>query len=96
MTKLATSLLELRIHFCPNSPASQGLKTFVLNKYKTLKANQPTLPILIRESDNAAPKIFARFHKGIEKSANVEGLQETEISQVFDKLVTPEHKKALN
>ncbi|KAI9472768.1 hypothetical protein BX667DRAFT_516794 [Coemansia mojavensis] len=55
------SLKELRIHFSQNSPASRGLRDFIVKAYPEMKKNNPGFPILIREAGGVESRIIARF-----------------------------------
>ncbi|KAJ1974934.1 hypothetical protein H4R34_004526, partial [Dimargaris verticillata] len=55
------SLKELRFHLCQSSPASQGLRDFIVKSYPTLKKANPGLPVLIREAQGVEAKIYARY-----------------------------------
>ncbi|PVU99205.1 hypothetical protein BB559_000916 [Furculomyces boomerangus] len=87
MNSVARTLREIRIHFSPSSPASQGLKSFVLNKYASIKSSNPSIPILIREADNVESRIIARFDKGIEKKIVVNNMAEEDVTKMFKVLV---------
>ncbi|PVU87602.1 hypothetical protein BB560_005846 [Smittium megazygosporum] len=93
--KLPVSLKEIRLFMCPKSPASAGLRASVLKNYPRLRANNPKVPILIREVENVTPKMFARFDRGVEKSVSVADLQEKEVDNLFHKLISEENVKAL-
>ncbi|KAJ2849006.1 hypothetical protein IWW36_002940 [Coemansia brasiliensis] len=55
------SLKELRIHFSQNSPASRGLRDFIIKAYPEMKKSNPGFPILIREASGVESRIIARF-----------------------------------
>ncbi|KPM06340.1 hypothetical protein NH340_JMT07238 [Sarcoptes scabiei] len=57
----AKKLRELRIHLCPNSNESQGVRNFINSHYVALKKQIPDTPILIREARGIQPKVWARF-----------------------------------
>lgn len=62
----SASLRELRVHLCQKSQASQGVRDFVSKHYAGLKADNPRLPILIRECSGITPKVWARYNFGQE------------------------------
>jgi len=68
---LNPSLRELRLHFCQTSGPSAGARAFVQSVYPDVKANNPDLPILIREARSVIPRAFARFEKGVEKQVSL-------------------------
>lgn len=55
------ALRELRIHLCPTSAASAGVRNFIENDYVPLKKVNRHFPILIRECSGIQPKVYARF-----------------------------------
>lgn len=55
------TLRELRIHLCPTSAASAGVRNFIENGYVPLKKANRQFPILVRECSGIQPKIYARF-----------------------------------
>jgi NADH dehydrogenase (ubiquinone) 1 alpha subcomplex subunit 2 len=82
----AVVLRELRVHFSRQDPAAQGLTAFLNKQYQLLKNKHPTLPILVREANNAAPKIVARFDLGVEKALDVAGMDEDQVKRAVDQL----------
>lgn len=54
---LSRHLPVLRFFACPKSPSSNGVIAWYKNNYETLKALNPTLPLLLRTTDNAMPAI---------------------------------------
>lgn len=54
---LSRSLPVLRFFACPKSPSSSGVISWYKNNYDTLKALNPTLPLLLRTTENAMPAI---------------------------------------
>lgn len=44
-----------------------------MRAYPTMKKNNPTTPILIREAAGTIPKVYARYDLGVEKSQSLEG-----------------------
>lgn len=66
MSKAAARVIlnEIRIHLCPSSIESQGVRQFVTNGgYKKLKISNPSLPIMVRENEGVSAKVFARYGK---------------------------------
>ncbi|KAJ1727603.1 hypothetical protein LPJ61_004485 [Coemansia biformis] len=80
-------LKELRIHFSQNSPASQGLRDFIVKSYPDLKKANPGLPILIREASGIESRIIARFDRGRERKVVVDSLSAGDVEQKFKTLV---------
>ncbi|KAJ2030867.1 hypothetical protein GGI08_009452, partial [Coemansia sp. S2] len=68
------SLKELRVHMSQNSPASRGLRDFIVKSYPGLKDANPGLPILIREASGVESRIIARFELGQERKIVVDNL----------------------
>uniref|UniRef100_V5GXF5 Putative nadhubiquinone oxidoreductase ndufa2/b8 subunit n=1 Tax=Ixodes ricinus TaxID=34613 RepID=V5GXF5_IXORI len=44
--KFGAHLKELRLHLCQKSSESAGVREFVTKHYPSLKASNPTLPVL--------------------------------------------------
>ncbi|KAJ1517457.1 hypothetical protein HMI55_007035 [Coelomomyces lativittatus] len=57
----SNAIKELRIHLCQTSPASVGLRAFILEQYQSLKKDHPNLPMLIRECQGTEARVFARY-----------------------------------
>lgn len=81
--KLTPALKEIRIHLCPQSPASQGVRQFIDKHYVGLKEQNPKLPILVRECTGIEPKIWFRFEYGRETSATLSKLGPDQIAQIL-------------
>jgi len=77
--KLGKQVKELRLHMCNVSAASQGLRDFVENHYITLKKNNSSLPILVRECEGVTPKIWVRVDRGGESAIEVDNLSADQI-----------------
>ena len=58
-----------------------------MKNYQALKTQNPTLPILVRESSGVQAKLWARFGKGVEKSAPLEGLDAAAVGKSLASLV---------
>ncbi|KAJ2375240.1 hypothetical protein H4S02_008288 [Coemansia sp. RSA 2611] len=82
------SLKELRVHFSQNSPASTGLRDFIVKAYPGLKKSNPGLPILIREASGVESRIIARFEQGRERKIVVDSLSASDVEQKFNALVS--------
>jgi len=54
---LSRHLPVIRFFGCPKSPASRGIIAWYSKNYEELKMLNPTLPLLLRCSDNAMPAI---------------------------------------
>ncbi|CAH0015803.1 unnamed protein product [Clonostachys rhizophaga] len=68
----AQSLKEVRFLFCQTSEQSAAVrlaqhsryaagKSFINRAYPTMKKNNPTIPILVREAQGTIPKVYARY-----------------------------------
>ncbi|VVD00905.1 unnamed protein product [Leptidea sinapis] len=79
VVRLGGALKELRIHLCQTSPQSAGVREFIQKNYVSLKKENPTFPILIRECRGIQPRIWARFEKGVEKSAPLTNLSANDV-----------------
>ncbi|KAI8807090.1 thioredoxin-like protein [Cladochytrium replicatum] len=84
---LSHNLRELRIHLCQKSAGSQGTRSFIQNKYLSLKDSNPTFPILVREVSGVEARAFARYPFGVERRVDLEGLPEAEVEQKIRFLV---------
>lgn len=80
LKKFASSLKEIRIHLCPRAANSNGTRQFINDYYTTIKQNNPSLPILIRECTGIEPKIWFRYEYGKETSASLNNLNPDQIA----------------
>lgn len=78
---------ELRFHLCQTSKGSEGVRNFLLNSYKNLKAASPMTPVLIRESAGVEGKLYARYDFGVEKHVSLEGLDAKAVEKCLTELV---------
>mmetsp|Transcript_24309 Transcript_24309/g.53055 ORF Transcript_24309/g.53055 Transcript_24309/m.53055 type:complete len:94 (+) Transcript_24309:81-362(+) len=81
---VSKSVQELRLHFCQTSAESKQIKDFVIKNYKSLKAVNPSLPILVRECEGVSPKLWVRFDMGVEKSQCLKGMDEKAIMSTLE------------
>lgn len=49
-------------------------RTFLTRAYPTMKKNNPSIPIMLREATGTLPKVYARYEFGREKSQSLEGM----------------------
>lgn len=73
------SLQELRFTLSPVSAGSSGLRDLLTTSYTDIKKENPTLPILIREHEQSAATVTARFPLGEERKASLEGCKRDEV-----------------
>ncbi|KPI37707.1 NADH-ubiquinone oxido 10.5 kDa subunit [Cyphellophora attinorum] len=85
-----STLREVRFHLCSSSQASDAARTFIKRAYPTMKKHNPETPILIREATGVAPKVWARYAKGVERSEELSGLSDKEIEDKVSTLVKAE------
>ncbi|ELQ36272.1 NADH-ubiquinone oxidoreductase 10.5 kDa subunit [Pyricularia oryzae Y34] len=85
------SLKEVRFLFCQTADHSAGVRSFLMRAYPTMKKNNPTTPILIREAAGTIPKVYARYDLGVEKSQSLEGLSDKQIEDAVTGLVKQGH-----
>ena len=78
---------ELRFLFCSTSDHSAGVRNFIKNQYQDIKADNPKLPILIRESNSFNPIVIARFDYGVEHAASLSNASEADIAKTIANLV---------
>ncbi|XP_049887914.1 NADH dehydrogenase [ubiquinone] 1 alpha subcomplex subunit 2 [Pectinophora gossypiella] len=84
--KLGGALKELRIHLCQTSRQSIGVRQFIQKHYISLKKDNPGFPILIRECCGIQPRIWARYERGVERTAPLTDLKEGDILNVVKQL----------
>ncbi|CAN8011639.1 unnamed protein product [Ixodes pacificus] len=72
--KFGAHLKELRLHLCQKSSESAGVREFITKHYPSLKASNPTLPVLIRECSGVQPKLYARYAFGKESHVPLAGM----------------------
>lgn len=82
------ALRELRIHLCPKSPASAGVRNFIENDYVPLKKANQQFPILIRECSGVQPKVYARYSCGVEKSVPLDNISRFKVLDIIKDLVS--------
>ncbi|KAH7158168.1 thioredoxin-like protein [Dactylonectria estremocensis] len=80
-------LREVRFLFCQTSEQSAAVRSFITRAYPTMKRNNPSIPILIREAAGTQPKIYARYERGTEKAQSLEGLSAQQIEDTVTGLV---------
>ncbi|KAF7538638.1 hypothetical protein G7054_g2818 [Neopestalotiopsis clavispora] len=91
------SLKEVRFLFCQTGEGSAATRSFLTRAYPTMKKNNPSTPILLREAAGTLPKVYARYAQhtltiddtgfGKEKSQSLEGLTDKQIEEAVTTLV---------
>ncbi|KAL0895321.1 hypothetical protein ABMA27_011464 [Loxostege sticticalis] len=84
--RLGGVLKELRIHLCQTSSQSAGVREFIQKNYVNLKKDNPTFPILIRECSGVQPRVWARYEKGVERSAPLTNLSANDVFSTIKQL----------
>ncbi|CAK7232619.1 hypothetical protein SBRCBS47491_008334 [Sporothrix bragantina] len=84
------TLKEVRFLFCQTGEHSAATRSFLTRAYPTMKKNNPTTPILLREAQGTLPKVFARYDLGRETSKSLDGLTDKQIEDVVSGLVKSE------
>lgn len=84
LQKVVPTLREIRIHLCPKTAKSNGVRQFVDKYYVGIKQNNPNLPILIRECTGVDPKVWFRFEYGQEMSAPLDNLNGDQIARLLE------------
>lgn len=79
---------------CQQSPASNGVRNYVLNNYQAVKQNNPEFPFIVREAVGAEPCVMARYEYGVERRVYLNNASEAEVKQSVDELV--QQAKAIN
>ncbi|EIW75671.1 NADH dehydrogenase, alpha subcomplex, subunit 2 [Coniophora puteana RWD-64-598 SS2] len=85
---LSPALREIRILCCQTGKASEGTRQFIVSQYPSIKQANPDLPIMIREASGTPARVFARFERGVEKSAELEGLSSADVAKRITQLVS--------
>jgi hypothetical protein len=81
-------LRELRIHLCPSKPSSLGVLEYLSASYSTIKNQKPSLPILVRPTENSIARVFMRYDKGREESIDLESKTKEEVALIFKKILS--------
>ncbi|KAI1842590.1 hypothetical protein JX265_012582 [Neoarthrinium moseri] len=84
------ALKEVRFLFCQTGEQSAATRSFLTRAYPTMKKNNPTTPIMLREAAGTLPKVYARYDLGKEKSQSLEGLTDKQIEDAVTTLVKNE------
>ncbi|ODV89544.1 hypothetical protein CANCADRAFT_27124 [Tortispora caseinolytica NRRL Y-17796] len=84
---LPRAVKELRFILGESGSLSDGLRSFVLRSYPTLRKHNPSVPILVREAQGVEPIVYARFGLGKESSVSVSGKTDKEIEKLIAQLV---------
>ena len=85
--KSTTMLQEVRFTLSPVSAGSSGLRDLLTTSYTDIKKENPTLPILIREHEENAASVTARFPYGEERKLSLEGCKRDEVVDKVKALV---------
>ena len=62
------------------------------NNYAKVKSQNPKLPFLVRECENAQPCVTARYDYGVERRLYLIGANEAEVGQAVNELVSNAEK----
>lgn len=81
--KLSSRIFEIRFSFCPRSSNGASIRQFLNKEYLNIKAQNPSLPILIRECSDVAPKLTMRYALGRESTIYCEGLDHLQIQETL-------------
>ncbi|KAG2501613.1 hypothetical protein HYH03_000118 [Edaphochlamys debaryana] len=84
---LTKSMQELRIHLCQTSPASAGVRDFVMANYAEIKKVDPRFPVSLRECAGAEAKLTARYDFGVEKTVSVQGASSAAVLTQLQELI---------
>ncbi|KAM3956479.1 NADH dehydrogenase (ubiquinone) B8 subunit [Aphomia sociella] len=85
--RLGGALKELRIHLCQTSKQSAGVREFIQQNYVNIKKDNPNFPILIRECSGIQPRIWARYERGVERSAPLTNLSASDVLSTLKQLL---------
>ncbi|KOS14907.1 hypothetical protein Malapachy_0839 [Malassezia pachydermatis] len=78
---------EIRLHLSPSGAPSAGARQFLSSHYKSIKSSNPSLPFLIREAQNTPARVFVRFERGVEKNAEIDGLEASAVEKKISDLL---------
>ncbi|KJX97248.1 unnamed protein product [Zymoseptoria tritici ST99CH_1A5] len=81
------TLKELRFLHCQTSEHSNAVRSFLTRAYPTMKKNNPHTPIMVREAMGIEPRVYARYEFGVEKVADLKGLDDKAIEDKVSGLV---------
>ncbi|KAL3426548.1 NADH-ubiquinone oxidoreductase 10.5 kDa subunit [Phlyctema vagabunda] len=81
------TLKEVRFLFCQTGESSTATRSFLSRAYPTMKKNNPSTPIMLREAQGTSPRVYARYEFGQETSADLAGLSDKEIEDRVTGLV---------
>ncbi|CAO1620949.1 unnamed protein product [Parajaminaea phylloscopi] len=85
---LPKTLKELRLHLCQTGQASAGTREFIQSSYQSIKSSNPSLPFLVREAQGTPARVFARFERGVEKHAELDGLNAAQVQKKVQELLS--------
>ena len=85
---LATKVFEVRFAFCQRGSGSSGIRSFLRNEYLSMKSQNPSLPILIRECQDTLPRMTVRYNFGRENTIICDGLSDIQIREKLLSLAT--------
>lgn len=80
---LGPAVREVRLQFCPVGGTSAGMRDFVRAEFAALKGATPALPVLVRESPGAEPRVVVRFDYGAEVAAPASGQKSADVASVL-------------
>lgn len=66
--------------------APSSFRKYLSEQYPSIKKDNPSLPILIRESFGIPPTLYARFEFGKESRFSLEGLDSKQIEETLKSL----------
>eukprot|EP00285_Hemiselmis_virescens_P009366 CAMPEP_0173377522 /NCGR_PEP_ID=MMETSP1356-20130122/770_1 /TAXON_ID=77927 ORGANISM="Hemiselmis virescens, Strain PCC157" /NCGR_SAMPLE_ID=MMETSP1356 /ASSEMBLY_ACC=CAM_ASM_000847 /LENGTH=115 /DNA_ID=CAMNT_0014330301 /DNA_START=17 /DNA_END=364 /DNA_ORIENTATION=+ len=86
---MGTTIHEFRILLNPDAPQSAGMTAFINNQYNFIKALNPSMPFLIRESPDASytPMMYARYAYGVEHEKDVSNMSEADVTKAVKTLL---------
>ena len=87
MSLFAKGVRELRFIMCQQSATSQGVRSYVLNNYATVKQSNPDFPFIVREAIGAQACVMARYDFGVERRVYLQNATEAEVAQTVNQLV---------
>lgn len=103
MSILKKGVRELRVVLCNQSAHSSGvrqelisqlihIREYILDNYNRIKEQDPELPFIVRECQDAQPVITARYDFGIEQRIYLLNASKEEVGAAVNDLVEQAQK----
>ena len=87
MALAKNGLKELRLLFCVESAASQGMRSFVKKHFNSIQSQNKDVKLLFRYGRGTEAKILAQYPRLNEKIISVENMSEADIETEVRKIL---------